>query len=94
VTSNWTLAASGAEPVTYQGTVTLVGANGSITATLVGQVVGPTILGAPIELTYTITGGTGAFAGATGTGKAIVSSIISSLPGEVALTFGDTTPPH
>jgi hypothetical protein len=87
------LTASGAEPVKYTGTVTLVGASGSITVRLVGQVFGPSILGAPIDLTYTITGGTGAFKGATGSGKAVFSPSLASRAGEVALTFGDTPPP-
>ncbi len=87
------MTASGAEPVNYTGTVTLVGASGSITASLVGRVFGPSVLGAPIKLTYTITGGTGAFEGATGSGKAVFSPSIASQAGEVALTFGDTTPP-
>jgi hypothetical protein len=94
VTSSWTLTALGAEPVNYNGTVTLVASSGSITASLSGAVFGPTVLGAPIDLTYTITGGTGAFAGATGSGKAVFSPRIASQPGEVALTFGDTTPPQ
>jgi hypothetical protein len=79
--------------VNYSGTVTLVAASGSITASLSARVFGPTVLGAPIDLTYTITGGTGAFAGATGSGKAVFSPSIASHPGEVALTFGNTTPP-
>jgi hypothetical protein len=73
--------------------VTLVAISGSVTATLSGRVFGSTVLGAPIDLTYTITGGTGAFAGATGSGKAVFSPRIRSQPGKVALTFGDTTPP-
>jgi hypothetical protein len=93
VTSSWTLMAMGAEPVNYSGTVTLMASSGSITASLSGQVFGPTVLGAPIDLTYTITGGTGAFAGATGSGKAVFSPRITSQPGKVALTFGDTPPP-
>src|SRR5262249_9440097 len=66
-----TLAAWGAGRVKSAGRVPLVGAPGSITASLAGQVFGPSILGAPIDLTYTITGGTGAFKGATGSGKAV-----------------------
>src|SRR5262249_3664378 len=93
VTSSWTLTASGAEPVKYAGTVTLVGASGSITASLGGQGVGAAIICAPIDLTYTITGGTGAFKGATGSGKAVFSPSLASRAGEVALTFGDTPPP-
>jgi hypothetical protein len=93
VTSTGTLTASGAEPVKYSGTVTLVGTSGNITVSLVGLVFGPSILGAPIGLTYTITGGTGAFARATGSGKAVFSPSVPSQAGEVALTFGDTPPP-
>jgi hypothetical protein len=93
VTSTWTLASSGAEPADYRGTVTLVGASGTITASLFGQVFGPQSLVTPIDLTYTITGGTGAFAGATGSGKVVFSQRISSPAGDVALTFGDATPP-
>jgi hypothetical protein len=92
VASSWTLTGSGAEPVNYSGTVTLVAASGSITTNLSGRVFGPTVLGAPIDLTYTITGGTGAFAGATGSGKAVFSPRITSQPGKVGLTFGDTPP--
>ena len=93
VTGSWTLTASGGEPVTYTGTVTLVGASGTITASLVGQVFAAMGLYAPIELTYTITGGTGAFAGATGSGKALYSPNLASSSDAMALTFGDTTPP-
>jgi hypothetical protein len=93
VTSSWTLTTSGAEPVNYTGTVTLVGASGNITASLAGRVFGPSVIGAPINLTYTITGGTGRFRGATGSGKAVFSPSVPSHAGEVALTFGDTPPP-
>jgi hypothetical protein len=92
VTAKGTVTASGAEPVSYTGTVTLVGASGTITVSLAGQVFGPSRLGAPIELTYTITGGTGAFAFATGSGKAAYSPSLASQAGAVALTFGDATP--
>ena len=56
VTSSGTLSASGAEPMTYTGTLTLVGASGSITLSLSGQVFGPAQIGGSIDLTYTITG--------------------------------------
>lgn len=73
VTSSGTLSASGAEPMVYRGTETLVGASGSITLSLAGQVFGPVMIGGSVEMTYTITGGTGAFLGATGSGKAVLS---------------------
>ena len=76
VTSTGKLTVSGAEPVKYKGTETLVGASGTITLTLSGQVFGPSFLGGPIHLTYTITGGTGAYQGATGSGKAVLSFVL------------------
>jgi hypothetical protein len=93
VTSKGSLAARGAEPVVYSGTVTLVGAKGSITASLTGLLIGPQRLGQKVTLTDTITGGTGAFRGATGSGKVIYSPIINSPAGDFALTFGTATPP-
>jgi hypothetical protein len=93
VTSTGSLTARGAEPVVYSGTVTLAGANGSITASLFGLLFGPQRLGQKVALTYTITGGTGAYQGATGSGKAIDSPIIKSPAGDFALTFGTATPP-
>ncbi len=53
----------------------------------------PSRLGAAIRLTHTITGGTGAYAGATGSGKAMYSPYLASDAHAVVLTFGDTTPP-
>jgi hypothetical protein len=73
VTTRGTLSASGAEPMTYTGKVSLVSASGTITLSLSGEVFGPQSLGGPIDLTYTITGGTGAFQGATGSGKAVLT---------------------
>jgi hypothetical protein len=93
VTSVGTLSARGAEPVTYRGTLTLKGASGSITIRLFGRLFGPEFLGEKINLTYTITGGTRAFQGASGTGKAVFSPLIASKPGEFALTFGGLKPP-
>ena len=93
VTSTVSLTASGAEPVVYRGTVTLVGASGSITVSLYGQVLGPSFLDAPIHLSYTITGGTGAFNGATGSGQALFQSSMMSTAGAFSLAFGTTTLP-
>ena len=87
VTSTGSLKVSGAEPVTYSGTMTLAGASGSITLSLFGRLFGPNRLGAPIDLTYTITGGTGAFQGATGSGTAIFSPSGFSSTGAFALAF-------
>jgi hypothetical protein len=80
----------------YKGVVTLVGASGSVTLGLSGEVFGPLRLGGKIDLTYTITGGTGAFQGATGSGKADLtlelppsSGPSASPPGlTFVLTFG------
>jgi hypothetical protein len=84
VTGTGRLTARGGEPVTYTGTVTLVGADGSLTASLFGRPVGPEHPGEPVALTYTITGGTGAFAGATGRGPATYTPT-----GGFSVTFGD-----
>jgi hypothetical protein len=78
VTSTGTLSASGAEPMNYSGTVTLVGSSGSVTLSLSGRVFGPVSIGQSVDLTYTITGGTGAYQHATGSGKAVLSFNISS----------------
>jgi hypothetical protein len=99
VSSSGTLRASSAEPMTYKGTVTLVGASGSITLNLSGQHLGPQQIGRTIDLAYTITGGTGAFESATGSGKAVLSFELPSVPrpspfpsgGAVVLTFGDVS---
>ena len=98
VTSSGTLTATGAEPMVYQGTLTLVGASGSITISLSGEVLGPAQISGSVDLTYTITGGTGAYQGATGSGKAVLSFEFPSAPkpspfpsgGAVVLTFGNT----
>src|SRR4029077_2266672 len=79
--------------VTYTGTLTLAGASGTITASLAGQVFGPSRLGVPIRLTYTITRGTGAYAGVTGAGRPVYSPSLASQANSVALTFGDADPP-
>jgi hypothetical protein len=73
VTSTGTFSASGAEPVNYTGKLTLVGSSGSVTLSLSGRLFGPNYIGRPIDLTYTITGGTGAYQDATGSGKAALS---------------------
>jgi len=78
VTSTGTLSASGAEPMNYSGTLTLVGSSGSVTLSLSGRVFGPVSIGQPVDLTYTITGGTGSYQDATGTGKAVLSFNVSS----------------
>jgi hypothetical protein len=92
VVSVGTLTGRGAEPVVYTGEVTLTGPTGCITADLSGRVFGPTRPGAPINLVYTIVHGTRAFGGATGSGKAVLYPF-RGLPGEFALTFGNTPPP-
>ncbi len=93
VTSSGTLRARGGEPVVYTGTITLVGDAGSITASLSGRLFGPQYPGEKVSLTYTITGGTGKFRGATGSGRAVYSPVISSPAGDFALTFGTAAPP-
>jgi hypothetical protein len=52
-----------------EGTVTLTAAQGSVTLQLVGPP-SPAFGPPPASFNYTITGGTGSFAGASGTGKA------------------------
>jgi len=93
VTSTVSLHATGAEPVVYSGTITLVGASGTITATLSGRVFGPSYLNQPIHLTYTITRGTGAFAGAQGSGEASYLASGLSTTSSFTLTFGNSTLP-
>jgi hypothetical protein len=95
VTSTGTLSVSGAEPMIYSGRVTLAGSSGSVTLTLSGRVFGPVFIGNPVDLTYTITGGTGAYQHATGSGNAVLSfnlasgipTNISPAPNSFALTF-------
>jgi hypothetical protein len=93
VTSRGMLTTSGAEPVTYSGTITLAGSTGSVTATLSGRLFGPTRFGQPIALTYTITGGTGAFQGAFGSGQASFILNFSGAGASFVLTFGNATNP-
>jgi hypothetical protein len=93
VTSKGSLKSSGAEPVIYSGTVTLVGSTGSVTVDLSGRVFGPTRLGQPINLTYTIAGGTGAFQGASGSGPASLTLNFSTAATSFVLTFGNTAVP-
>jgi hypothetical protein len=83
------LMASGAEPVTYGGTVTLVGLTGSVTLGLSGRQFGVNPLGQRISLTYTITGGTGAFQGARGSGQASLTMSVPGAAPSFVLTFGD-----
>jgi len=92
VVSVGTLTSHGAEPVVYTGQVTLTGSTGSITANLSGYQFGPSRLGEPISLTFTIVRGTGAFTGSTGSGKAVFYPI-GNLPGEFTLTFGNIPSP-
>jgi hypothetical protein len=93
VTSRGFLAASGAEPVKYSGTVTLVGLTGSVTLDLSGQQFGANQFGQRIRLTYTITRGTGAFLGAGGSGQASLAVNVSGAGESFVLTFGDTANP-
>jgi len=78
VSMRGTLSASGAEPMNYSGTVTLVGSSVSVTLSLSGRVFGPVSLDQTVHLTYTITGGTGAYHDATGSGDAVLSFHLSS----------------
>jgi hypothetical protein len=84
VTSSGSLTSRGAEPVRFSGTVTLVGSHGTITASLYGILAGPERPFEPVTLTYTITGGTGAFQGDSGSGRATYTPI----SGGFSLTFG------
>jgi hypothetical protein len=88
VTSTGTLTATGAEPVVYSGNITLVSSTGSVTVALSGRQFGPSRLGQPIALTYTITGGTGTFQGAIGSGHASFALNISRAGPGFVLTFG------
>jgi hypothetical protein len=92
VTSTGTLTTMGAEPVVYSGNIKLVSSTGSVTVALSGRQFGPSRLGQPIALTYTITGGTGTFQGAIGSGHASFVLNISSAGTSFVLTFGDPTP--
>ena len=67
---------------------------GTITVSLFGRVFGPSRLGVPIKLTYTIIGGTGAFAGVTGSGKAVYSLGLVSQADAVTLTDPNGRPQH
>lgn len=84
VTSAGTLTSKGAEPVTYTGKVTLTGSTGSVTATVFGRLFGFSRPFEKVNMTYTITGGTGAFAGASGSGAAVYAPVA----GGYSLTFG------
>jgi hypothetical protein len=85
------LTTSGAEPVTYTGTVTLVSTTGSVTVSLSGLLFGPDHLGETIDLTYKITDATGAFKGDTGSGHAFFKATGFGTSGGFALTFGAAT---
>jgi hypothetical protein len=91
VTTKGTLTASGAEPVTYTGEITLVGATGSVTVSLSGRLFGPDHLGETIDLTYKITDATGAFNGDTGSGHAFFKATSFSPSNGFVLTFGAAT---
>jgi hypothetical protein len=93
VTTRGILTAHGAEPVVFTGTITITGTNGSVTAKLKGRLFGPTYPRESVHLIYTITGGTGAFRGATGTGKALFLPHFNGSPTLFVLTFGDAPPP-
>jgi hypothetical protein len=89
--STVTLTTSGTGTVTYSGTITIGGIHGTVTASLSGQVSGSSAQGASVDLTYTITGGTGAFAGATGTGAAVLQASTTPTGAQsYTLTFGNT----
>jgi hypothetical protein len=92
-----TLTIKSGEPTFYNGTVTLSDPLGSIDVQISGIQGGPIGLGRPVLLHYKITGGTGAFHGATGSGNVTYTTLPSPLANPVAgqsmfrLTFG--TPP-
>jgi hypothetical protein len=62
------------------GTLTLSAAGGSITLRLVGQGAQPGFSGPPHAFTYTVTGGTGAYAGASGSGTVTLEERTSVPP--------------
>jgi hypothetical protein len=76
--------------VNNRGTITLIGSAGSVTVDLAGRVFGPTRLGQPIVLTYSVTGGTGLFQGASGSGQASFTLTLSGAGDDFVLTFGAT----
>jgi hypothetical protein len=87
-----TLTTSGTGTITYSGTITVGGIHGTITATLSGQVSSTSALNAPIKLTYTITGGTGVWAGATGSGVAFLQTSQSASGQDFMLSLGSAVP--
>src|SRR4051794_409591 len=93
VTTKGTLKASGAHQVIYRGQITLTGAAGSITAKLSGRSSAASEPGTPVDLTYRIIGGSGAFKGARGAGRAMFSQSVASQPGAVTLAFGAAASP-
>jgi hypothetical protein len=84
VTSSGYLTSRGAEPVRFSGSITLAGSHGTITAKLYGILAGPERPFEPVSLTYTITGGTGAYQGDSGSGYATYAP----RSGGFTLTFG------
>jgi hypothetical protein len=93
VTTRGAVTAHGAEPVVFTGTITLSGPTGGVTAQLKGRLFGPTYPRESVHLTYTITGGTGAFRGATGSGKALFLPHFNGSPTLFMLSFGDAALP-
>jgi hypothetical protein len=63
-----------------QGTLTLSNADGSVTLGLVGPA-SYDLYGSPVTFQYTITGGTGQYAGASGSGTTILHGPPASAPG-------------
>jgi hypothetical protein len=91
VTSRGSVEFSGGNRVKYIGTVTLNNQYGSVTVGLSGQGSISPRSGPPINLTYTILGGTGRYSGDQGSGSA---SLTISVQGDrFDLTFGSGMPP-
>jgi hypothetical protein len=92
VTTTGKITSHGGEPVVFTGKITLTGSTGSVTAKLSGRLFGHMSPRESVRLTYDITGGTGAFEGATGSGKAIYLPHFNG--GSLfVLTFGDAALP-
>lgn len=89
--SSVNLTTSGTGPITYSGTVTVGGIHGSITVTLFGQVSSSAASNEPVKLTYEITGGTGVWVGATGSGVASLQLSQTDSGESFILTFGNAT---
>jgi hypothetical protein len=94
VSETGTLTIRSGEPTFYKGTVTLTGALGSVSVQIARIHPGPIGFGRPIMLHYTITGGTGAYRGDSGSGAVAYntgpSPIVNPLGGQSTfrLTFG------